>query len=294
MPEARIAEFQTYNISQITKIVEKALTKLRLYLGTTPTGDDFNSLVLDLYDCFPPTVRPDALASSMMPYVGKEITGETIKQFSWLLAGNLKKLKEGIVVPPWTKQVEYEWCPVQIKRANPGFGYDDKLGCFYEYIILAGSPAGLSFVTFWSWQYIKFIARDMGFKVNRKKRFIISNSRELCNMQLYLLFDPLKSKEDKPISTKHFVTPGMLKANQEILKQRFRLVACPLDYTVLEQPCHSCPLGYDECLAACHPKTYYTNTCPRCRTPDSWFDPLGKGAICVECADKERGLIKLK
>jgi hypothetical protein len=286
--EKALIPFKSINLSLVSKRIDKALAKTRRHYDTEPKGEEFETFVQDLYTAFPPKIRYDVFFASVMNLAGTRLSREVIKETAWRLAGNYTKLRRGIPCPPFTRQTVLEWCPISIVRCTTGRGYDKKLGFYLEYRIMAGQAAGKKFITFWTVKYARFVARSLGFRRTRKVHFKLHDGVELVRMQLYLLFDPKLSKEDRP-SAYHFYVPASLRVkNQKILKQRYRLIPCPLGYTRIELPCHNCPQGYDQCPAGCHPKTYTVKPCPRCEKPETWFDPLGRGVVCVECEEQER------
>lgn len=288
MPLKRIIDFKATNLALVEKRMDKILTKIRLHIGTEPVGDAFDKLVTDIYSCFPvDTLRYDVVYASLMPHAGKLLDREALRMIAWRMAGNYIRLKKGQPVPPWTKQTELEWCPIAIVKSDPGWGFDGTQGYFYEYRVMAGTPAGRKFTLFWSRKYIRYIARSMGFKRTRKGYFKVSNGQQLTRMKLYLLFDPELSKDERPVAFHFYVPSSMVQQNQDIIEQRFRVQPCPLKYSLVQLACHDCPVGYDECKAGCHPKTYYRQGCPRCGE-EKWFDPIGRGVVCIECEEQAR------
>lgn len=289
--EKKLIPFKSANLSLISKRIDKIEAKLRPHYNSEPTGESFNKFVEDVHSCFSATIRYDVIYASLMHMAGKLMTREVIHNQAWRLAANMDKLKEGIPVPPWIKQTELEWCPIVILKADPGRGYDNTFGFFYQYRVLAGSAASLKFTTFWSIKYARFIARSVGFKRFKKTYFKFVNGRDMVQMRLYVLFDPALSRDERP-SSYHFSVPTSCRVyNQKILQQRFRITPCPLKYTLSELPCYKCPMGYDKCGAGCHPFTFKRKGCPRC-SQEGWFDPLGRNVICVDCEDKERNAKK--
>lgn len=274
--------FKGYNLPRIAKWIDKGQLILSKHLNTNPVGDEFSTFIHDILSCFPDKLRFDAVFASVMHLAGTQLTPEVIKETLWRIAGNFETLSTGKPVPIWLNQSILEWCPVAIVKADPGYGYNEEYGGFYQYRVMAGTPAGLKFTLFWNIRYAKFIAKELGFKRTRKKRYKFTDIKELVQMQLYLLFDPELSKEGKPGSYYFKVPPSCAKRNKTILMRRFREDPCPLEYSLQDLPCYQCPMGYDKCNAGCHPRTYTMKFCPRC-TSESWFDPLGRGVICVEC-----------
>jgi hypothetical protein len=153
---------------------------------------------------------------------------------------------------------------------------------------MAGLPAGKKFTTFWSTKFYHSVARDIGYKRTRKTPFRLVDGSEFVQMRVYLLFDPKLSKEDRPVAYHLYVPPSFKAYNLRIIKQRYRITPCPLDYLRTEMACHHCPLGNDQCPAACHPLTFKEKPCPRCLQPDALVDPAGRGIVCVSCEENER------
>ncbi len=291
--------FKSFNISQITKRLDKVAERMRNHWHSEPTGEKFESFVRDLYSCFPWSTRFDAFYASLLPHAGQCMTPAHIRNIAWRLAGNLKQLKAGQPVSPWLQQNKLEWVPIVLVRAVPARSGKGTLGYLYTYRVLAGSPAGKQFEIFWTVRFVKNMARSLGFRKRRKSPFIFTDGIELVQMKLYILLDPTMSRDTQPGAWHFMVTPSFLTANRRILKRRFRITPCPIDKPLIEWPCHQCPIGYlpdnrkgakvpRGCYASCHPMTYADKTCPRCKSADVAFDPLGKGVICVECENNER------
>lgn len=279
---------KAFNIKLIDKYVDRVLAKLREHYNTSPTGSEFDKLVNDWWEALDGTKIPyQAMYASVLDLAGKELTRDIIKYTTWRLIGNLPRLMAGVAVPPWTQQTLLEWVSIKLVRAQPGRSTKGKMGFWYDYRIHNGQAAGLRFRLFWSLKYIRFLANSLGLKYGRKADYRLVDGAELVGMRLYLLLDPELNKEDGP-GAYHFHVPASCKtANKEILKQRKRQIPCPENYTLTEMPCFKCYIGYDKCKAACHPFTYTVKACPRCQALRTWFDPAGRGVICVECEEKE-------
>ncbi len=283
-----ITPFKGAKLVAIQRQIDKALAATRIHYDTEPRGEEFEAFVMALYESFPPVIRYDVFFASVMDMVGKRLTRDLLHATSWRLAGNIDKLKKGTPVSQWVRQTEFEWCPITIVRASPGRNYSGKGGYFFEYRVMAGTPAGLKFTTFWTNPHVQFISKSAGFSRTRKVHFKLHDGSEMVRMRLYLLFDPTLSKDDRPIAYKFHVPASCKTHNRRILKQRYRLIPCPLNYKLSEVKCHQCPQGYDKCEAGCHPKTFYVKACPRCQVGETWFDPLGRGVVCVDCEEREK------
>ena len=186
--EKALIPFKSINLALLQKRVDKAVTTTRAHYNTEPTGEEFETFAMALYGAFPPTIRYDVFFASVMHLAGQLLTRDVIYSNAWRLAGCLDTLRKGTPVPPWTHQTTLEWCPVVITRANTGRGYDGKLGFFYDYRVLGGQPSGLKFTTFWSFKYIRFISKSIGFRRTRKAHFKLTDGAELVRMRLYLHF----------------------------------------------------------------------------------------------------------
>lgn len=283
IPELIAVPTKAFNINSIDNYINDGLAQLRKHYETEPVGEEFEKYVADMTKIFN-GVSVNTVFLSIMSSVSKLITRENIIRTIWRLAGNLDKLKADIPVHEWLYQTELEWVPIFIYRVNKGKNYNNKTGFFVEYRVIAGSPAGLKFTTFFSMPYVRFLAKSLGYKSSRRYDFRLHDGKELTGMYLYILLDPKLSKENKPGFYHFYVPASYKKLNLEKIKFRRRIVKCPMDYSLSEMPCHLCPMGYDSCLGGCRPKTLYLKGCPRCNK-ESWFDPDGKGIICVECSE---------
>lgn len=286
MVAPQLIPFKGIQLSKIDEKIDLSLAKMRKHYGTEVTGTHFDKLVDDFNFIFP-NITKDTLYFSLMHLAGKQITREIVKETAWRIAGNIERLKDNIPISPWIQQTELEWCPIHIVRHQIGRGYDGNIGNFYEYRVLAGTPTSLKFTTFWSNKYTRFISREIGYTRTRKFHFKLLHPSYLVQMRLYLLFDPLLSKDERPIAFHFHVPSACKKYNRNIIQQRFRVISCPLEYKLSEMPCHKCPMGYDKCAAGCRPKTMLFKACPRCMQ-ENWFDPLDTSVICYDCREDER------
>src|SRR5688572_19768697 len=92
------------NVERIGKIIDKGMAKMRKHFDVSPTGDEFETFMLDLYRALPSSVKFESIFGSVMSLVGVPLTPQVIKQTLWRLAGNLDKLREGIPATPWLRQ----------------------------------------------------------------------------------------------------------------------------------------------------------------------------------------------
>ena len=111
-----------YNLRQVDALRKKILTDPLIwrYYNTAPTGENFAQFVHDVGRLLGDSVAPRVLEESCMPILGKELTKRRLNAFALRIAANIKRLRRGEVVLPWTKQVEEEWAPVEILRCWPG------------------------------------------------------------------------------------------------------------------------------------------------------------------------------
>ncbi len=276
------------SVSRINKFIDVGLAKLRKHYDTNPVGPEFDLFVQDLLSIFPKDIRYDVVYASVMSLVGQSLTIDLLKQTIWRLAGNIDKLKQGKVVPQWSRQTNLEWVLVKLVRAKISRNQYGRVGFLYDYRVITGSAAGLRFKLFWSLRFIRFIAKSLGFSKSRKSKNLFKDGTELVGMYVCFLFDPKLSTEDSPKHYHFHVSSACKTANKKLLKKRYRLsMPCPEGFSLTEMPCFKCFAGYDRCPAGCHPKTFTVKACPRCMTTEPWFDSADNSAICISCQEKE-------
>jgi hypothetical protein len=251
----------------------------------TLTGESFANFVYDVGRLIGGNVAPHVLEKSSMPLLGKELTKRRLNAFALRIAANIKRLRQGEVVLPWTRQVEEEWAPVEILRCWPGRNRKGDLGNYFQFLVLAGTPVGFDLVRFWTQPQCNFIGMELGFS-GKKDRPLI-HPAYLVRLRFSALFEPRLSLEH-PGFHKVRLTAGLARYNEPFMRGRlYREPGCePRHY---EHACHVCWLGYGNCPLAVHPLDYEQKICDRCGDPRAWHDPADESLdVCISCAIKIR------
>jgi hypothetical protein len=195
----------------------------------------------------------------------------------------MEKLKNDQIVYPWTGQSESEWMPVQILAADRTKTWKGEAGYQFKIRILAGSACPLVFYKTWPAKAVSFIARKIGFSASWKN-MPYRDGHELVSMRFMVEIDPKMCKDQKPGFHNISCTGGFERWNKDILQARSHInPPCPYNFTHF---CYQCPVGYDQCKAGTHPKTYELKPCSVC-DDETWHDP-GYNNVCVVCRDRLR------
>lgn len=216
------------------------------------------------------------------------VTKDDIKLFAWRIAANSEQLSNNVPVIPWIMQKHPEWMGMQIvdykvMRNARGLTVGE-----YTFRVLTGSAAGLLVKKRLTRKACRALAKQIGFPRRKKKQTRKSLPRykefgDLIGCRMLGLFDAEHSVNG-PGFWHMSCTGGMKTYNRNLLKDRSRKFdfKCPMDYT---HPCNKCPIGYDECPVATHPRTYELQHCSECGE-ENWFDTKLSGDMCVSCLTK--------
>ena len=231
---------------------------------------------------------PTLVASATSLGTLSVVTKDDIKLFAWRMAANVETLSCKTPVIPWVLQKYPEWMALQVVdyklvRNAKGLTVSE-----YTFRVLSGTAAGMLVKKRLTRKACRMLARQIGFPSRRKQRSKKSVPRykefgDLVGCRLLGLFDAEHS-----VNTPGFwhmsCTGGMKTYNRKLLKDRTRKFAfkCPMDYT---HPCNKCPIGYDQCPVATHPRTYELQHCDECGE-ENWFDTKLSGDMCVSCMTK--------
>lgn len=276
---------RSQNIARILKLKAKIETDIDLlsFVGSVPTGKDFEDLLACFRRLLPKTIASYVVDESLASLAGQTITPAILAETAWRLAGNLTRLSRGFVVPPWTHQVRREWVPVHVNGARQELSGRGTPLVRYSGVVLAGSPASLRFDKVWPQRFLPIIAGHIGF-TRMRGEYPYQHFRQFIGLRLRVLFDPALS-ENRPVFDKvdDKQPSNILRWNRSLLSWRARKTwRCPKDYRLPEHPCHLCPVGLEDCLAAVHPKTYVIRSCLRCKR-NKFHDPAGRSKICLDC-----------
>jgi hypothetical protein len=265
------------SLSRVFALRDKLEKGLVAYRGQTLTGDLIPDLQTALLRLLPGTVADTAVFQSLRSLVGQELTSTVLYEFCWRLAGNMPLLKKGEAVLPWTTQVEPEWVPVQVMTYRPGRGRDGTTRSCYRLRVLSGRACSLWADKSWTPKFVAYFARKVGFSATWGK-FPYLNPSELVRMRFSVQIDQNYCRDGKPGFDK--VEPeAYLGHNRTVLRARAKLKPpCPHSF---QHPCYRCWIGYDQCPAGVHPRTYEWKVCSRCNE-EAYHDPTHNG-VCKGC-----------
>lgn len=253
------------------------------HVGTQPIGAEFDRFVEDLTGLLPANISQAIVYESLAHLLGQELLPALIRENAWRLAGNIQKLKEAQVIYPWQGQGEPEWVPVQVMEADYTKTWKGESAFQYKLKILAGSSCPLFTFKTWTIKACSYIARSIGFSAPWKE-FAFHDGHELVSMRFLAEIEAKYCKDNRPGFEKINCPDSLERWNKEILKARAHIEPpCPYGFT---HYCFKCPVGYDQCKAGVHPKTYELKMCSIC-DDETNHDP-GRGMTCVQCKDKSR------
>jgi hypothetical protein len=294
----------TYSIARVLSVRAGLLRQMALFYGRVVDAKVHSSLIERAYLVLPKSIPVQALNDSLRDVIGFELQAAHWASVAWRLAGNLDKLYHGLSVPPWTRQLEEEWCPLQIEDASKcKRELDNAPGAEMVFRVLAGTPAGRIVHRFWSLRFMRRIKVMVGFsrfnnrpeKIRVGKRMVVRglpfhDATEMVRLRLWGLFTSATCKPGTPNFLQvHGSNTFRQGWNRKILLARTHLEPpCPRSFT---HPCFQCPVGYRECLAGCHPTTYVYRLCHGCGH-EAWH-VQADSKLCLACAraaiDKQVG-----
>jgi len=248
-----LPEVPDVQIDRIYKLRDRlAEYDLLEYHGLPLEGETLSKLALRLSRRLPGKIARQVLFESIRDMAGQIADLPTLKRLCWRLAANVPRLKCGESIPAWTVQRVSEWAPAQVMTCVKGVNAFNRPGGTYRIRILAGRPASMLIMKFWTSNLAAYFGRNMGYSRLRPLRDI----SELVNLRLMLYLEP-EFSWDEP-GFRHIECPdNLLKWNRKIIGFRYRKVGrtdwpCPRNYI---HPCHDCHVGYVDCPAATHPHT---------------------------------------
>lgn len=250
--------------------------------------DTFEAFVRQLAKQLPHDVPLWTLRDSCRTLLGQPLTKPAQVKLARRLASHVPDLLAGLATHPWTTQMCDEWVPFRIKAGRVAHDSRSRVGWEYELYALAGSLAGETINKFWTARHYRYISLLMGFQTLRTKttpKRLLQDPSQLVGMQFCGFIEVAKSGH-RPGFQQVRVTPRMQEANREVMDLRLRVSQpCPKNYL---HPCHVCSIGYTECPAATHRRTYYEADCRRCQQR-RMFDPDdNRDGICVTCLRQSR------
>lgn len=251
-------------------------TALHPYIDRTLTGSTPRDVCKDILEVLPASVSEGALFESVRVLAGTQLTQKTAGELAWRLSGNVHKLQAGVPVFPWTRQVEDELVPVCLADMRP-MKKKNINGYMFYCRAVAGSPCPMVFTQFISVGSCRSIAETLGFS-KPWGPYPFQTPLHFVNLLFYAHVEVARSKT-QPGFIKISASSSMLRENRDKIEIRCRTKPCPRQFS---HPCAFCPVGYDSCHAAVHPKTYVARECPTCNS-EGWFNPGEASLTCQQC-----------
>jgi aryl carrier-like protein len=238
-----------------------------------------------------PGLQYDTIQESLRPFAGTELTESSTVDLIHRLLGNCWTLKENKPVRPYARLEGKEWVPVQIMEMTARINAKKVEGYDVTFKVLAGFPCTLTSTSWWPLAYCRFIAwrqlklyRRLPANMRKREVFPYRGPLDLVTMRFSALVDYDKSEQNLRFA-ELVVTANLMKWNKEQMRYRARRspkYACPAGYAN-NFACHTCPIGYQECRAGCHPTTYAVKLCPACNT-QAYFSDGAAATACINCS----------
>jgi hypothetical protein len=272
----------SFNITQIFALRDRLTTKVFFpRFGQTVEGPVVEELVEALAKELPDDISVDTIYETVRQLLLLQLTDKTTKPWAWRLAANIPLLRRRQIIRPWTIQHGDEWVPLQVLHVRAARNYAKKPGHMLTLRVLAGTPAPMTIEKFWTRSIMHVLARRIGFSRREGKR-PFQDPHEYTNLRFCGQIEAAKSSE-KPFFHHVDCPPNFLAWNKELADRRYKLkFPCPRGW---RHPCHHCIIGYDQCPAGTHYRTYVMQECTLC----------GKAAAtepgqpyCVICTDREK------
>lgn len=233
----------------------------------------------------PAYVPRDVVVESVRYLAGTVLTEVEAIRLAWRLSGNLPRLRQGLPVHAWTVQQQDEWVPLQINRCVRTRNPRGRVGYDFTFRILAGTPAPLQITQFWSSRVVKYVSRQIGFSAPWGT-YPYRSARDMVGLRLLGRVEVALSRA-VPVFREVAGSNSLIQWNRRhVLKLRLRVgQVCPERYT---HACFRCPIGYEQCPAGTHAKTYEIGRCPVCQTENALFDPEDRTLACYVCNNRQR------
>lgn len=273
-----MADTPSFNIREIERRRNRIITLvLQERVGQVADPDDLTNALLTV---LPAGIRYDVVFESLRYLAGRTLQSDESIRLAYRLAGNLSRLKDGLSIPPWSSQREDEWVPLQVLRMVKMRNSKDKLGYDVTLRVMAGTPAALKISAFWSGGRLKMIAADVGFSRPWGK-YPFKGSASMVGLRFLGKIEAARS-HGRPTFQEIHCPQSLVNWNREnVLKLRLRVgMSCPMGY---RHECWQCAIGYDQCAAGTHFRTYQVGSCNGCNNSQAVFDPEDPSLQCVNC-----------
>jgi hypothetical protein len=217
-----------------------------------------------------------ALRRSLLEFVGQEMTGRVGDQIATKLAGGLSLIRDGEPVTGILK--EEGWYPVMVTDMRFARVLNGKTRLNMTVMVTAGSMSGREILTMVSYKLVMWMmANELAWSM-RDMRPLHS---ELVGM--WFLGYIKQGKDGKLAIGEIKCLDQHKRYNKKLRKQRAG--PCIRHYN---QRCHTCPIGYSECMLGTHRYTWIVKKCQMCQRPHAAFDPEQKNAkACISCQTRD-------
>jgi hypothetical protein len=207
------------------------------FMGGPMTSDELEQFVDAVCALLPDGVTRYAVYESSVYLGSTDLTKEELDTYAWRLAGNVNRLRQGVPITPWFRQMEAEWMPVQIVAQRLARNSSEKLGSHLWFRVLTGTAASMVVRRFWTKSFCFHLSKAMGFTSGYKK-YPMKDMSDLVGMRLYGLFEPQLSA-NLPAFKDVQITAAFRTYNRDLIKRRANsIVLCNYGYT---HPCNKCP-----------------------------------------------------
>lgn len=253
------------------------------YIGRNLTGDTVYEISNALLTALPNNVVQTAVFDSVRLLAGTTLTRQRAGDFAWRIAGNVDRLVDGLPVLNWTKQIADERVPVIVENVRP-FMRKRSVGFMLQCRAVGGTPCPMTFPQFFSRGSCIAISQTLGFSAPWGP-YPYSTPYHFVNLLFFAHVEAARSYETPVFSTVS-ASASMIKHNRSKIEVRCRAKLCPQNF---EHACVHCWLGYDQCQYATHAKTYVSKYCDACKM-ESFFDPADAAMTCVRCKRNSQSL----
>ena len=270
-----------YNLGLIERVRDKLVERVfKPRLDQFIQGESFSDFVEELRRYLSRDIEYVVLLESVRHLLPEQLTLKASNATAWRLAGNIKQLKGGIAVPPWTSQPAMEYVPLQVVQAVPHRNQREESGFLMTFRVMAGSCCPAKIIRFWSRRFCGAVSRHIGFSRSTGK-YPYHTAQQFMNLRLLGLIEPQLCRDGPSFRQ---IKGAFTEWNRELLRLRFHIEPCPNKWT---HPCHNCAVGYLDCPAATHKLTYVERFCEKCGN-NAFFDEELSTDRCYRCEIRRR------
>lgn len=269
-----------FDLGRVRQWRKKIALRLTSYYGTIIDEDQLDELVALFMRMLKLDDEDDdhelALRQSLLEFIGQELTGRVGDQIATKLAGGLSLLRDG---KPITGTLgEPGWYPVTITDMRFGRVINNRTRINMTVMISAGAMSGRELLKSVSYKLVMWmLANELAWNMNDMRPL----HSELVGMW-FLAYIVQKDDGTLDIDEMHCLDQHK-RYNKRLRKARAG--PCVRHYN---QRCHTCPVGYSECMLGTHRYTWIIKRCDLCNRDHAAFDPERKNAkACISCQTKD-------